>query len=141
MSSKGPLGELELRDKLEALLGISGLTCGDQRWLGADKVPDVRGVPGWWVECKRVERPSFGKWLVALMGHVVLARTKKRPMLCWRKNRGLWWAVIRLDDWAALVRELWALRRENEELRAAIGVPPRPLPQHEPRQVTLDEVT
>lgn len=141
---KGKRGERELAEHLRVLLSLDGVDDYLQRGQqgnGGHTASDITGLRGWWIECKRVERPSFGQWLDKLMSDVVKARSKCRPLLCWRRNRGFWWAVLRLDDWAALVRDREALQRENIELRRAVGLPPREQPQHEPRQVTLDEVT
>lgn len=121
---KGQRGERELVDFLTDALGTEGLRRGQQDW-GGHVEPDVVGLPGWWVECKREERPRLGAWLTKVVGDLVAARSLAKPLIAWRPNRGSWWAVLRLVDWCALVRERDHLRAENDRLRAALGIEPR----------------
>lgn len=138
---KGNDGENELCSVLSIELASDvSLRRGEQAF-GSHHEPDIVGVPGWWVEAKRHEKPRLGVWLRQLVRDIVAARSKSLPLLCWRPNRGSWWAVLRLVDWCALVRERDHLRAENDRLRAALGIEPRPLtPDPGPRQRTLDEV-
>ncbi len=137
---KGKAGELQLCEVLAAELAIPvDLRRGVQAF-GSHHEPDIVGVPGWWVEAKRHERPRLGQWLRQLLRDITDARSKSLPLLCWRPNRGSWWAVLRLVDWCALVRERDHLRAENERLRAALELPPiTTAPAPGPRQCTLDE--
>lgn len=139
---KGKAGELEIVDFLTIELALpDGTLRRGQQAFGAHHEPDVVGVDGWWTEVKRKERPMFGRWLRELVGALLRARSKSRPLLCWRPNRGSWWAVLRLVDWCALVRERDHLRAENDRLRSELQLPPRPSsPDPGPRQTTLDEV-
>lgn len=141
-ANKGKTGELEAVGLLTVELALppGQLRRGRQEW-GAHQEPDVVGVDGWWVEVKRQQRPCFGAWLVLLLQHLTRARSKANPLLLWRRDRSpIWWAVVRLTDWAALVRERAHLAEENARLRSALALPPRPITV-EPgaRQVTISE--
>jgi Holliday junction resolvase len=137
---KGKIGERELAAFLREHVGGELRRSAGQEF-GGHVAPDIIGLAGWWVEAKRKERPSFGKWLVKLLADITRARSLDKPLLCWRPNRGAWWAVLRLHDMCSLIRYAEALARENDEMRARLGLPPRE-PVHEagPRQITLDEV-
>lgn len=135
---KGNAGESELASFIGDRLGVQ-LRRGRQGF-GGHVEPDVCGLPGWWVEAKREEKPSLRAWLRRVIVDLATARSSARPLLCWRPNRGIWWAVLRLEDWCALEARLRLLERENTELRFALGEPPRPtVVDAGPRQRTLDE--
>lgn len=138
---KGKAGEEELCGILAVELSLAVELRRGEQAFGSHHEPDVCGVPGWWIEAKRAERPSFGKWIRQLIRDITSARSKSLPLLCWRPNRGSWWAVLRLTDWCALVRERDHLRAENDSLRAELKIPARPTtPDPGPRQLRLDEV-
>lgn len=140
---KGKVGESEIVEivTLELALQEGQVRRGDQSF-GAHVEPDVVGVPGWWIEVKREQRPSFGAWLTQLAEHLRKARSKALPLLVWRRDRErTWWAVLRLVDFLAVLRERDHLRRENAELRARLALPPRPVqPDPGARQILLSEV-
>ena len=136
---KGSQGERELRDFIAGRVPGVSLRRGRQTFGGHEE-PDVVGMTGWWVEAKREQRPSLVAWLRKVVVDLATARSNAKPLVCWRKNRGIWWAVLRLDDWCALVARVRLLERENTELRFALGEPPRPaVVDAGPRQRTLDE--
>lgn len=141
-ANKGKAGELEVVDLLTVELALppGKLRRGRQEW-GAHQEPDVVGVDGWWCEVKRQQGPRFGAWLLLLLEHITRARSKANPLLLWRRDRStIWWAVVRLTDWAALVRERAHLLDENARLRAALSLPPRPATVDPgARQVTISE--
>jgi Holliday junction resolvase len=137
---KGKAGERQLAAFLSEQLG-GELRRSAAQGDGGHVAPDVVGLTGWWVEGKRQERPSIGKWIVKLLADITRARSLDKPLLCWRPNRGAWWAVLRLHDLCSLIRYSEALARENDELRARLSLPPRAsVLEAGPRQITLDEV-
>lgn len=94
---KGRAGELELVEVLNRY-GIPA-RAGDPVSFGT--VPDVVGVPGVHVECKRVERLNVG----AAMDQA--ERDAQRfqdgvPAVFHRRNRRPWLVTMRLDDWITL---------------------------------------
>ncbi len=138
--NKGKAGEMEIVGYLGEQLGVE-LRRGVQARFGGAFEPDVVGLTGWWCEAKRVERPTFGVWLKRLTKDIVDARAEAKPLLCWRPNRGIWWAVLRLEDWCSMARQLRDLTTENDELRRKAGLDKRPPPiDAGVRQRTLDEV-
>lgn len=96
---KGRGGELELVKTLQAR-GIPARP-GDPVSYGM--TPDVVGVPGIHVECKRVERLN----LDAAIDQAI--RDGERfcdglPAVFHRKNRRPWLVTMRLDDWLKVYR-------------------------------------
>ena len=96
---KGKAGERELAHFLREH-GIEAKR-GQQHAGGADS-PDVRAdLPGWHIECKRVENLNV---------HNAFAQADrdrdadKLPLVAHRRNRGEWMATIRLSDLLKLLR-------------------------------------
>ena len=97
--AKGKRGELELAAFFRAH-GFDEARRGVQYKGGADS-PDVVGLPGYQVECKRVERGNLYDWLDQATndsgpGHV--------PLVCHRRSRSDWVAILPLDQFLALVK-------------------------------------
>lgn len=89
---KGARGEAELAHYLtehgyEARRG--------QQFSGANGDPDVIGLPGVHIECKRVERLDLD---AALEQSVRDARAGEVPVVIHRKNRQKWRVTMLLDD-------------------------------------------
>lgn len=111
---KGKTGELELAELLREH-GFSGAARGVQYKGGPDS-PDVIGVPGCHIECKRVE---------ALQLYAALEQAQKdagpgdTPLVAHRKNRKPWVAILHLDDYLLMVRELETLRKHAEHMAEA----------------------
>lgn len=95
---KGKRGERELARKLREY-GYDARR-GVQYHGGADS-PDVVGLPGVHIECKRVER---------LMLYDALAQAKRDagdniPVVMHRRNDCPWLVVMELGDWIRLYRD------------------------------------
>lgn len=98
---KGRIGELELAEVLRGL-GFSGVHASPPMQFG--HAPDLVGLPGIHIECKRHERLELPSWLRQA------AADAERfgdglPAVFFRRNRGEWSVVMTLQDWAALYRK------------------------------------
>lgn len=97
---KGARGERELAGILRNL-GWQDARRG-QQYSGANGDPDVVGLSGIHIECKRVERLDlYGAYDQS-------ARDVKGldiPVVMHRKNNSEWLVTMSLDDWAELYRE------------------------------------
>lgn len=94
---KGAAGERELA----ALLSAAGYDCQRGGSLSFGEIPDVLGLPGIHVECKRVERLNVGEAMEQAI------RDSDRmldgmPALFHRRNRKPWLVTMRLEDWLKL---------------------------------------
>jgi len=97
---KGKRGELELSKKLreygyEARRG--------QQYSGANGDPDVIGLDGIHIECKRVERLNLED-AMAQSKHD--ARQGEIPTVMHRKNNCEWLVTMRLEDWIEMYKEV-----------------------------------
>ncbi len=106
---KGKRGELEL----SAFLREHGFDARrGQQFKGSPDSPDVVGLPGHHVECKRVEALSlYDAYTQACRD----AAATEIPLVAHRKNGKPhhplpWLAILSLDDYLLMVRELEALR-------------------------------
>ena len=88
---KGRAGELELC----SILNGSGIEAkpGASRSFGSE--PDIIGVPGIHVECKRHERTEIGAWMEQAERDA--ARFGGRPCVFHRRNREKWRVTMPLD--------------------------------------------
>lgn len=96
---KGRDGERELRDVLQGY-GYQ-VECGDPVSFGS--VPDLVGLPGIHIECKRVEKLNVPE----AMRQAVRDSERFRdgmPVLFHRRNRQPWLVTMRLDDWMKVYR-------------------------------------
>lgn len=94
---KGAAGERELA----ALLSAAGYECQRGGSLSFGKIPDVLGLPGIHIECKRVEKLNVGEAMEQAI------RDSERmldglPALFHRRNRKPWLVTMRLQDWLKL---------------------------------------
>lgn len=97
---KGRDGERELRDVLQSY-GYQ-VECGEPVSFGI--VPDLVGLPGIHIECKRVEKLNIPE----AMRQAVRDSEKFRdgmPALFHRRNRQPWLVTMRLDDWMKVYTE------------------------------------
>lgn len=94
---KGAAGERELA----AILQEHGYDCTRGGSLSFGEVPDLSGLPGIHVECKRVERLNVQE----AMDQAIRDSERMQdgvPALFHRRNRKPWLVTMRLDDWLAL---------------------------------------
>lgn len=98
--NKGKVGELELRDELRKLFPhlADGIRRG-QQYNGIDG-QDVVGIPGWHVECKRVEKLNIES---AVNQAACDAKEHEVPVVCHRRNRGQWLMTFPLSELARMV--------------------------------------
>ena len=96
---KGARGERELAGILKSY-GYDARR--GQQYSGANGDPDVIGLPGIHIECKRVERLN----LYDAMGQSRAdARMDEFPAVFHRKNNSEWLVTMTLDDWMAIFKE------------------------------------
>ena len=97
---KGADGEKELREILKRR-GYD-VTRGGSQTYGT--IPDLVGLPGIHIECKRQER-------LDLLGAIRQAETDAarfkdgRPAVFHRRNRSPWLVTMSLDEWLGLYEE------------------------------------
>lgn len=96
---KGARGERELASKLREY-GYDSRR--GQQYCGANGDPDVTGLPGVHIECKRVERLNVEDAMNQSKGD---AREGEKPVVAHRKNNCEWLVTMRLVDWMDLYRE------------------------------------
>lgn len=98
---KGKRGELELAAFLREC-GFSDARRG-QQFKGSPDSPDVVGVPGHHVECKRVQ---------TLRLHAALEQAQKdagdgdTPIVAFKANHKPWVAILKLQDYLGMVKRL-----------------------------------
>ena len=94
---KGAAGERELADCLRRA-GYP-VSWGGNKTYGA--VPDVSGLPGIHVECKRVEQLNVGKAMEQAERDADRFRDGA-PAVFHRKNKSPWLVTMKLSDWLPL---------------------------------------
>ena len=111
---KGNTGERELCEVLKAA-GYESAHRNEQRYIGGVDNPDISAIPGYHIECKRVEKLSLyeafeqaehdgaahgecaGTIAHRRCGHAV-------PVVMHRRNRKPWLCVMKLEDWLKLIK-------------------------------------
>ena len=96
---KGKRGEIELAHELERF-GYPARR--GQQFCGLNGEPDVVGVPGLHIECKRVERLDLE---AAMRQSERDARPNELPVVIHRRNREDWKVTLRLDEFMRLWHE------------------------------------
>ena len=96
---KGATGERELAKYLREH-GYNARR--GQQYSGANGDADVIGLPGFHIEVKRTERFEVYKALTQAQND---AKMDEIPLVCHRKNRGQWIAVLSLKDLLELIDE------------------------------------
>jgi len=96
---KGKRGERELAKVLQkygfdARRGV--------QYSGSPDSPDVIGLPGVHIECKRVERLNIDQ---AMAQAVHDSGEDEIPVVFHRKNQQKWLVTMRLEDWISLYKE------------------------------------
>ena len=109
---KGRAAELELSRVLQGY----GYNVEPGRALGYGTEPDLVGLPGVHVECKRTEQLRLSEW------QAQAERDAQRfgdgaPAVFFRRSREPWAVVMRLEDWMKLYlsAEHGESRKEGEE--------------------------
>lgn len=111
-SRKGADGERELA----SLLRSHGYEITRGGSLSFGTVPDLSGLPGIHIECKRVERLNVSEAMKQS------ERDARRfgdgdPAVFHRKNREDWLVTMRLEDWLKLYRSSSEARENPESKR------------------------
>ena len=96
---KGARGERELASKLRDY-GYESRR--GQQFSGANGDPDVIGLSGIHIECKRVERLNIEDAMAQAKRD---ARENEIPAVFHRKNHCEWLVTMELDQWIELYRE------------------------------------
>lgn len=104
---KGARGERELA-KVLRLYGYDARR--GQQFHGGPDSPDVLGLPGIHIECKRVEKLN----LYDAMAQSRNDAGEDVPVVMHRKNNCKWLVTMELSDWIELYRE-WEAGRTQEE--------------------------
>lgn len=96
--AKGGRGERELAEKLR---GYGYDSRRGQQFQGGPDSPDVTGLPGIHIECKRVEKLNIHE---AMKQAIRDAAGRFLPAVFHRRNRGEWLVTMRLDDWMEIYK-------------------------------------
>jgi len=99
---KGANGERELAKTLRLLFPASEIRRG-QQYSGGPESPDVTGLAGLHLECKRGERLNLHKVMAKL---VTESKDDETPLLCHRTNGQPWLATFQLADIRAFVHAI-----------------------------------
>lgn len=94
---KGAGGERELA----AVLRGYGYEVERGGSLSFGEVPDLTGLPGIHVECKRAEQLRLYDW-IAQAERDALRFGDGLPAVFFRRSRSTWMVVMKLDDWMGL---------------------------------------
>ena len=97
--AKGGRGERELAAKLHEY-GFD--THRGQQFKGGVDSPDVYGLPGVHIECKRVEKLNISN---SMSQAVRDAAGQKIPAVFHRRNREEWLVTMKLDNWMELYKK------------------------------------
>ena len=97
--AKGRRGEIELAEYLREH-GVPNARPGTALNFGAE--PDVVGLEGLHIECKRRERVEIARWYD--QSRADAARMKDgKPVVIFRQNRREWMVTLSLDDFLSMV--------------------------------------
>lgn len=94
---KGNRGEVELANVLK---GYGFDARRGQQYKGSPDSPDVTGMNGVHIECKRVERLNVEE----AMKQSIRDAGSDTPVVMHRKNRGEWLVTMRLEDFIKLYK-------------------------------------
>ena len=97
---KGRAAELELSRILQG----HGYNVEPGRALSYGEVPDLSGLPGVHIECKRAETLRLSEWMAQA------ERDAQRfgdgaPAVFFRRSRSPWCVVMKLEDWMAIYKQ------------------------------------
>lgn len=118
--NKGKRGELALVEALRTA-GYANARRSAQYCGNTGDAPDITGVEGLHIECKRVE--AF-RDEVALQQAEHDAKKGELPIVMYRRNKEKWKVCIRLDLFMLIWKELTDLQRHNiaEKIKFMYGV-------------------
>ena len=105
---KGASGERELA----ALLREHGYDIHRGGSLSFGEVPDLSGLPGIHVECKRAETLRMSEWM-AQAEWDSQRFGDGAPAVFFRRSRSPWCVVMKLEDWLELYRSYQPPRGSN----------------------------
>jgi len=96
---KGRSAELELARTLQT----HGYNVEPGRALSYGKVPDLSGLPGVHIECKRAETLRLSEWMDQA------ERDAERlgdgaPAVFFRRSRSPWMVCMKLEDWMGIYK-------------------------------------
>ena len=97
---KGAAGERELA----ALLREYGYPVERGGSLSFGEVPDLTGLPGIHIECKRAEQLRPYDWMAQAERDA--ARFGGMPAVFFRRSRSPWLVVMKLEDWIEMYRKV-----------------------------------
>ena len=93
---KGRAGEIELAKMLRGY----GYDAQPGQAVSYGATPDITGLPGVHIECKRAQQQNLYAWLEQSRRDADKFRDGL-PAVFWRKNRSPWLVVMKLEDWMA----------------------------------------
>lgn len=96
---KGRAAELELSRILQG----HGYNVEPGRALSYGEVPDLSGLPGVHIECKRAETLRLSEWMEQAERDAQRFRDGA-PAVFFRRSRSPWRVVMNLPDWLELYR-------------------------------------
>lgn len=108
---KGADGERELA----ALLQKQGYPVKRGGSLSFGEVPDLTGLLGVHVECKRVERLNIGEAMAQAIRDSERFRDGA-PTVFHRRNRQPWLVTMRLTDWLVLYKNYFSCQSPGVDL-------------------------
>lgn len=94
---KGRAGEIELAKMLRGY----GYDVQPGQAVSYGATPDITGLPGVHIECKRAQQQNLYAWLEQSRRDADKFRDGL-PAVFWRKNRSPWLVVMNLEDWMGL---------------------------------------
>ena len=96
---KGRFGELEL----SRILRGHGYNVEPGRALSYGEVPDLSGLPGVHIECKRAETLRLSEWMAQAERDAQRFKDGA-PAVFFRRSREPWMVCMKLPDWLTLYR-------------------------------------
>lgn len=96
---KGRAGERELA----ALLRKHGYDVQAAEPLNYGTIPDLTGLPGVHIECKRTEQLRLSEWMAQAQRDSEKFKDG-RPAVFFRRSRSPWMVCMELGDWMELYR-------------------------------------
>lgn len=107
-NQKGKAGERELAKALQEVFGVSCRR--GQQFKGGTDSPDVVGLDGIHIECKRTETFQLYKALEQADSE----KGDNIPVVCHRKNGKYWVAVVYLNDLPDLAEKIISIMKGSK---------------------------